>query len=133
MGSRSEFDRLVRRSYVIGVMDVGVSELAIDRQLAMEGLADKDYSREESLAALRAAFEADSRLVATKLHPEMGEDGVMTLKGTVRSLEESDAAEFTARSIPGVLRVSNRLKIQPGAAKLADATDPPRVLPRGPR
>ncbi len=113
VGSRGEYDRLIRRSYVTGVMDVQVSNLSINSDLAMEGLADKEYSAEQSLAALRAALNVDCRIEAKLIQSEMNE-GVISLKGSVRTVAESDAVETTARGIPGVLRVANELKTTGG-------------------
>lgn len=113
VGSRGELDRLVRRSYVTGVTDVQISNIGINGNLKMEGVMDKNYSQEESLAALKGALAADPRIDAKNIRSEMA-DGVITLKGNVSQLAESDIAESTARGIPGVLSVSNELKISGG-------------------
>ena len=113
VGSRGEYDRLVRRSYVTGITDVQVSALSINTDLAMEGLADKEYSQDQSMEALKAALNVDSRIDAKTIQPEMSV-GVVTLKGSVPNIAASDAVESTARGIPGILRVSNELKIDGG-------------------
>lgn len=110
VGSRGEFDRLVRRSYVTGVVDVQLSGLSINSDLAMEAVGDKDYTPEQSIAALGAALAHDSRIKAEAIQLGMA-DGVMALKGTVPTLAQSDAVQSTARGIPGVLRVDNQLRI----------------------
>lgn len=110
VGSRGEIDRLVRRSYVTGVTDVKISGLTINSNLKMEGVEDKDYSQDQSLDALNHALAADPRINAASISSTMA-DGIITLNGNVRQLAESDAAESTARGIPGVLSVSNELKI----------------------
>ncbi|GAA5122824.1 BON domain-containing protein [Luteolibacter yonseiensis] len=120
VGSRGELDRLIRRSYVTGVTDVQVSNLSINRNLQMEGLVDKNYSREESLAALKGALAADPRIDARTIRSEMA-DGVITLSGSVRQITESDAVESTARGIPGVLSVSNQLRISNSGTEMATA------------
>lgn len=125
VGSKGEFDRLVRRSYVTGVMDVQISGLNIDSDLAMEGLEDKDYTPEQSLAAFREALAKDSRVDASGIRPAL-EDGTLILKGTVAGREAKDVVEATGRAIPGVLRVSNELKVSK-AGELAAKT-PERLL-----
>lgn len=110
VGNRGEFDRLVRKSYVTGVMDVQISNLGIDSDLAMEGLSDKDYNKEESLIALNQALAADSRVDKKNVNVGLDE-GVVTLKGTVDSLASKDAVEAVSRAIPGVLQVQNELRV----------------------
>ncbi|RYD24045.1 MAG: BON domain-containing protein [Verrucomicrobiaceae bacterium] len=110
VGSRGEFDRLVRRSYVTGVMDVNIVGLGIDGSLVMEGLGDKNPAPDEALASLKQALAKDSRIPGGTVDATL-KDGVAMLKGDVGGIAESDAAEATARAIPGVLRVSNELKV----------------------
>jgi osmotically-inducible protein OsmY len=135
VGSRGEYDRLVRRSYVTGIVDVQISGLSINRQLALEGLDDKDYTTEQSLEALHAALAADSRINAKAIRADMVE-GEIALKGSVGNPAEKDAVEATARAIPGVLRVASQLKISSGSG-IADgkhaefkAASPPLMKPR---
>lgn len=113
VGSRGELNRLVRRSYVTGVIDVQISNISINSNLKMEGVMDKNYSQEESLAALKGALAADPRIDAKNINTGMT-DGTLTLKGSVSQLVERDVAESAARGIPGVLSVSNELKIAAG-------------------
>lgn len=115
VGSRGEFDRLVRRSYVTGVMDVNIVGLGIDGSLVMEGLGDKNPSPDEALSTLKQALAKDSRVPAGSIDASL-KDGVVLLKGDVEGITQSDAAEATARAIPGVLRVSNELKVGSYAA-----------------
>jgi len=134
VGNKGEFDRLVRRSYVTGVMDVQLSGLNIDSDLAMEGLADKEYSKDESLAVLKEALNKDSRVNSGGIKLAMNE-GVITLKGAVGGVDEKDAVESTARAIPGVLRVSNQLKVLKSNQLAGDpqrivAVSPPLLKPR---
>jgi osmotically-inducible protein OsmY len=110
VGTAGERDRLVRRSYVTGVTEVVVKGLYLDSDLAMEGLEDKEYTGAQMLEALNAALAADSRVGAVAIRPAI-RDGVIILKGDVRGAAQRDAAEATARSIPGVLAVSNELTI----------------------
>lgn len=133
VGSRGEFNRLVRRSYVTGVTDVSIVGLGIDGSLVMEGLEDKNPSAGEALASLKEALAKDSRVPASAIVASM-KDGVVILKGEVRGTAESDAAESTSRAIPGVLRVSNELKISSGYASAGrkaemKAASPPLMRP----
>ena len=113
VGSRGEFDRLIRRSYVTGVIEVNASKVSVNGDLAMEAVEDKNYSPSQSLEAFTAAIEHDSRLESENISADMNQ-GVVTLNGTVGSIAKSDAAELTARAIPGVLGVSNRLYVEQG-------------------
>lgn len=110
VGSRSEFNRLVRKSFVTGVIDVEVETLKVNSDLAMEAVEDKDYTPAQSLEALTVAIQHDSRLNSENIQLRMNQ-GVITLSGSVSSRKNSEAAELTARCIPGVLSVSNQLSI----------------------
>lgn len=114
VGSKDEFYRLVRRSYVTGIMDVSISNLHIDSDLKMEALGDKQYTPEESVAALTQALKADPRIDANTVKVAVDE-GVAVLKGSVATLAAKDAAEAASRAIPGVLRVENKLSVSPRA------------------
>lgn len=110
VGSRGEFDRLIRRSYVTGVIEVDTSNVSVNGDLAMEAVEDKNYSPSQSLEALTAAIAHDPRLKSEKISADMNQ-GTITLKGSVGTITLSDAAELTARCIPGVLAVSNLISI----------------------
>lgn len=133
VGSRGEFDRLIRRSYVTGVMEVDAAGVSINGDLAMEAVEDKDYSPAQSLEALVAAIGHDPRLQSQNISVDMNQ-GVITLKGSVETIAYSDAAELTAHCIPGVLAVLNQLSVggerqvaaNPGDLK---AASPPSVTP----
>lgn len=134
VGNRGEFDRLVRRCHVTGVFEVQNAGLNIDSALAMEGLMDKFYTDEDSLVALRDALQADDRIDSSGIKTQIA-DGFATLAGSVRSIVESDAVELTTRGIPGVLRVTNELKIRPeaqlaGKPRQIHAGSPPVLKPR---
>lgn len=110
VGSRGEFDRLIRRSYVTGVFEVDASGVSVNGNLAMEAVEDKNYSPSQSLEALTAAIAHDPRLKSENISADMNQ-GTITLKGVVQSTAQSDAAELTARCIPGVLTVTNRISV----------------------
>lgn len=108
VGSRDEFSRLIRVSYVTGVIDVNASEVIVNGDLAMEAVEDKEYTPTQTLEALNAAIEYDPVLKSQDISADLNQ-GVLTLKGYVENSAQSDAAELTARCIPGVRAVSNRL------------------------
>lgn len=110
VGSRGEFDRLIRRSYVTGVIEVNAKSVSVNGDLAMEAVEDKNYSPSQTLEAINAAIEHDSRLDSDHVSVAMNQ-GVVTLKGSVETIVQSDALELTARCIPGVLAVSNRISV----------------------
>ena len=110
VGCRGEFDRLIRRSYVTGVIEVDASKVSVNGDLAMEAVEDKDYSPSQTLEAISAAFEHDPSLESQNISAELNQ-GVISLKGSVDTSSQSDSAELTARCIPGVLAVSNRLTV----------------------
>ncbi|RYD38847.1 MAG: BON domain-containing protein, partial [Verrucomicrobiaceae bacterium] len=83
------------------------------------------------------ALAKDSRVTEEGIDVSL-KDGIVTLKGEVGSVAEKDAVESTSRVIPGVLRVSNQLKVSKDFASAArqTATIPvassPPVLKPGP-
>ncbi|RYD46316.1 MAG: BON domain-containing protein, partial [Verrucomicrobiaceae bacterium] len=128
VGSQGEFNRLVRRSYVTGVVDVDVTGLGIDGSLVMEGLGDKNQAEGEALANLKQALSMDSRVPSSTIDVTLKE-GVVVLSGEVAGLTQRDAAEATSRAIPGVLRVSNELKVSSSYAKAGGRVDIKSVSP----
>ena len=121
VGSRGEFDRLIRRSYVTGVIEVDASNVSVNGDLAMEAVEDKNYSPAQSMEALTASIDHDSRLKTEDITARMN-DGVVSLTGSVQTMSKSDAAELTARCIPGVLAVSNKLSITNSGGGVASNT-----------
>jgi osmotically-inducible protein OsmY len=81
-------------------------------------MGDKDFTPQETLSALTDAMKLDSRLDGSAITAELL-DGVVTLRGRVATAAEKSAVESTARGIPGVLAVSNDLRIQPGRPDIA--------------
>lgn len=117
VGSRGEFSRLIRISYVTGVIEVHANQLAINSDLKMEETEDKDYTPSQSVEAFTASVSADPRLSGTNIRGEFVE-GTMIVSGTVETASQSDAAEMTARGIPGILTVNNQLVLS-GSQKFA--------------
>ena len=134
VGSRGEFDRLIRQSYVTGVIEVEASGLTVNGDLMMEASEDKNYSPSQCMEAFHAAMEHDPRMDASDILAEI-HGGVIILKGTAETQEISDAAERTARGIPGVLGVDNRLTVGKDT-RIASSDSPPdsaSVAPQLPR
>lgn len=119
VGSKSEYDRLVRRTSVTGVFEVNADGLNLNSDLQMEAMGDKHFSQEQMLAALGDALKVDSRLDAASVKYEIAE-GVVTLNGQVGSPLAKSAAESTARGVPGVIAVNNQLRIHEEPRALAN-------------
>jgi len=111
VGNKGEADRLVRRSYVTGVIEVNAVNIDINSDLALEGLSDKHLTEQEILATLRDAYALDPRVDESQIQMRFKE-GVLTLAGLVNDQNEKDAAESTARGIPGIFTISNQLEIR---------------------
>ena len=62
-------------------------------------------------AAVVKGILANSEVFAARLRVE-AVNGVVTLRGSVRSKEAKAVAEKVTRSVPGVVRVTNRLTIR---------------------
>ena len=110
-GNKAEADRLVRRSYVTGVIEVNATNVEVNSDLAMQGLTDKHIPPEQTLATLKDAYMIDPRVDETRIRAILKE-GVLTLSGMVDDIKEKDAAESTARGVPGILTISNQLVIR---------------------
>jgi len=111
VGSKSEYDRLVRRTSVTGVFEVNADSLNLNSDLQMEAMGDKHFSHEQMLAALGDALKMDTRLDVSAVQYEISE-GVVSLTGSVGSILAKSAAESTARGVPGVIAVNNQLRVQ---------------------
>jgi len=128
LGSRGEYDRLVRRSSVTGVFEVNSDRLTINSDLKMEAVEDKDFAPEQMMAAMNDAMKADRRIDAGLIRSELAE-GVVTLSGQVPAEDMKSAAESTARGVPGVVAVDNRIIVEETQLPLASA-NAPLVIPR---
>ena len=127
VGSKGEYDRLVRRSSVTGVFEVNADRLSVNSDLKMEAVEDKHFAPGQMMAALGDAFRLDSRLDARAIDFELAE-GVVTLAGQVALAEERSAAESTARGVPGVRAVDNRIRV--AGHRPVVAANAPLVTPR---
>ncbi len=110
VGSRGEFQRLVRRSYVTGVTDVQTSDLTVNGVLAMEETEDKSYTPSQIIEAMDAILAHDPRVDASGI-TMIERDGAFILIGSVKDSRQSVFAERSARAIPGVVRLSNELEV----------------------
>lgn len=119
VGSKAEYDRLVRRTSVTGVFEVNADRLSLNSDLKMEAMDDKNFTHEQMMAALADALKMDTRVDAQSIKFEIAE-GVATLTGRVGSALAKDAAESTARGVPGVIAVSNQLQVHKEPRALAN-------------
>ncbi len=128
VGSKGEYDRLVRRTSVTGVFEVNADRLSVNSDLKMEAVEDKHFTPEQMMAALGDALKMDVRLDARSIDFQLAE-GVVTLSGQVVQSEAKAAAESTARGVPGVIAVNNRIHVGEGG-RPAIAANAPLVTPR---
>ncbi|WAC19360.1 BON domain-containing protein [Luteolibacter sp. SL250] len=129
LGSRGEYDRLVRRSSVTGVFEVNSDRLTINSDLKMEAVEDKDFTPDQMMAALGDAMKADRRIDPGMIRSELAE-GVVTLSGQVPADEMKAAAESTARGVPGVMAVSNQIQVGGETQRPLVSVNAPLVTPR---
>ena len=107
VGSEDEFNRLVRKSFVTGVTDVDTAQLTVNSDLMMEQIEDKEYTPSQKLEAFDAALATTGQ---SDVEVDL-EAGTLVLTGEVETDSQREIAERTARAIPGVLAVTNEIKI----------------------
>lgn len=108
VGSSGEKDLLVHRAHVTGVTEVWADDVMIVRGLSLDGMTGKVASSAPAGEVLRQAFDKDRRLRGSEIQASFKGE-VLTLTGSVPSEEAKDAAESTARGLPGVEVVVNRI------------------------
>lgn len=111
VSSLAELDRAVAASYVAGVIDVDAEDLKVDSYLARSSEIG-ELSDEEIERALEAEIVLDPVLDESDITASVVNKRAMLL-GTVDSLFAKNAAEEQARSVMGVRRVDNYLRVQP--------------------
>jgi osmotically-inducible protein OsmY len=110
VGTQGEKDLLVRRAKVAGVTAVSGAGLEITRSLSMEGMTGKTPGLNATHEALQAVLAQDKRLRDASITTDL--DGrQLTLTGTAPSAEVKAFAESTARGVPGVEIVINRIAV----------------------
>ncbi|MCW1922953.1 BON domain-containing protein [Luteolibacter arcticus] len=110
VGTQGEKDLLVRQARVTGVSAVSGDGLDITRSLSMEGMSGKTPGKNAIREALHAVFSQDKRLRGADVTIDL-EGRVLTLGGTAPSAEVKATAESTARGVPGVEIVINRIAV----------------------
>ncbi len=115
VGSLQEKRRAMNDSWVAGVHFVDATELDVEywardemrRKEMFDGLDD-----EEIKEAVKDTFMYDPRLYSFNIEVEV-QDGAVTLSGVVSNLQAKRAAQQDARSVFGVRRVINNVKVRP--------------------
>src|SRR5690606_29193811 len=73
VGSKAEYDRLVRRTSVTGVFEVNADRLSLNSDLKMEAMDDKNFTHEQMMAALTDALKMDTRVDSQSIEFEIAE------------------------------------------------------------
>jgi osmotically-inducible protein OsmY len=80
---------------------------AVNNQLIVKPAPTKDFAVEQ---AVKEAIKSTPALQKSDIQVSVN-DGVVTLKGAVEKQSQSLAAEFAAKTAPGVVRVVNMIKV----------------------
>jgi osmotically-inducible protein OsmY len=80
---------------------------AVNNQLIVKPAPTKDFAVEQ---AVKEAIKATPALQKSDIQVSVN-DGIVTLKGPVEKQSQSLAAEFAAKTAPGVVRVVNLIKV----------------------
>lgn len=94
----------------------------------MEATEDKHYNASQCVEAFTASIQHDTRIDADGIKGEM-KDGAMNLRGNATNAVQSELAARTARGIPRVLRVSNKLKIREQNQFVSNVQDLSAIAP----
>lgn len=96
----------------VGVINNGVSNVVVliffDRYLQCKICIMKSYV--EKVKELQDELRWDPELFESEIHIEMKDD-IVTLTGTVESIEKKNAAESVARKMDGIKSVINNLVV----------------------
>ncbi len=136
VGSATEVVQARRCARVAGVTNVESDGLQVAGWARDPRLRDSKHavrSDQQITEAVQAALLHDPRVASFQVRPAVHR-GVVTLRGNVDNLKAARAAEQDARNTVGVIRVVNRLRVQPGADRsiTAIADDVRRALLRDP-
>lgn len=95
---------------VYGYADGGYGGNAVEVTSGQQSLDTGDPALTQKV---RAAIDKDGAVAgATETLNLVAEDGVVTLRGTVKTAHEKAAIEADAKKVPGVKRVDNQLQVQ---------------------
>lgn len=121
VGSLAEKWRAINDAYVRGVRSVEAEALDVEswaRNRFRRSTIHASRSDDELEKAIDVAFYYDPRVVSTRPSVTV-EDGLATLRGSVRDLRAKRAAEATARHVVGIWGVRNYLKVRPDEKQAA--------------
>jgi len=124
VGSAAEKTQAFADAWVAGVESVDTSGLEVKKWARDEDLRAGKFEPKTDQAvreAVETALLYDPRVLSTEIEVEASE-GVVTLRGTVESVQARRAAAADARNTVGVLSVENRLKVSAGEDDIADGT-----------
>ena len=112
VGSVAEKWRAARDAWVAGVHSVNADGLKVKSWAKDTNRRDSyvQASDEDILAAVREALQLDPRADSYEIRVGV-HDGIVTLRGTVDSVEAKNAAEQVARATTGVAVVHDRIRI----------------------
>jgi osmotically-inducible protein OsmY len=111
-------------AWVAGIQRVNVDQIQVDPGLSIEdkmmieGIRPGFRMDKEIKNAIQNSFFYDSRLSFFNPHV-LVDQGVVTLKGKVASLDSKNAAENHSWGIVGVRSVNNQVEVDPGGAVAA--------------
>ncbi len=119
VGSVAEREQAENDAYVVGTRKVDVSGLSIEAWAKDEDLRKRPVTVVDPEAVEKAIKDAaiyDPVLKGQNVEPHF-EDGVVTLRGKVDTLEAERIADRLARDTVGVHRVVNQLEVRPPTPK----------------
>ncbi|MBD3267772.1 BON domain-containing protein [bacterium] len=114
IGSAAEKREAIEDCWVAGVVEVDASDLEVKRWARDQDLRKGKYVHkddEDIKQALKDAMMYDPRIQAQKVGVSVDE-GIVTLRGIVKSLDTKRAAENVASHTVSVIEVVNRLKVK---------------------
>ncbi|MCW1886150.1 BON domain-containing protein [Luteolibacter flavescens] len=110
VGTTGEKSQLIHRAKVAGVGTVNGDGLDVTRSLSMEGMTGKVPSQNAIRQTLNDVFARDKRLKGADVTIDL-QGRIVKLGGSAATAEVKAAAESTARGVPGVEIVVNRITV----------------------